>query len=347
MKLRRRETEIFSLSFMDCICCGFGAIILLLVLTDVDQPVVIERARIAMDGQLLRLEEEIHAIRGETDQLNRELQGRIVELRVERLRLARLQGDLTQVAGEFAASRSNADVTSIVESELVAAYQELTAEMERLQNRPVPRRAPIDAVGGIPVDSEYVVFVIDTSGSMVGDHWEATVDVMRETLDIYPQVKGMQVMNDQGRFMFSARPGQWLTDSAELRQRIRNTLPKWTPYSESNPVPGIESALRNYRKAGQRISIYVIGDEFTGDSMQRAAESIARLNAADGKRPRARIHAIGFPEGAGMEPFTNIQFSALMRVVTAQNDGTFVGITSEKRCRVYTEILGVPTCVGR
>ena len=56
MKLNRRETEVFSLSFMDCICCGFGAIILLLVLTDVDQPVVIERARDSMNGQLLRLQ---------------------------------------------------------------------------------------------------------------------------------------------------------------------------------------------------------------------------------------------------------------------------------------------------
>ena len=28
MKLRRRDTEVFSLSFLDVICCGFGAVIL-------------------------------------------------------------------------------------------------------------------------------------------------------------------------------------------------------------------------------------------------------------------------------------------------------------------------------
>ena len=32
MRLKRRETEVFSLSFLDCICCGFGAIILIFVL---------------------------------------------------------------------------------------------------------------------------------------------------------------------------------------------------------------------------------------------------------------------------------------------------------------------------
>ena len=44
MKVKRRDVEVFSLSFMDCICCGFGAIILLMVLTDVSHPIVIERS---------------------------------------------------------------------------------------------------------------------------------------------------------------------------------------------------------------------------------------------------------------------------------------------------------------
>jgi hypothetical protein len=344
MKLKRRESEIFSLSFMDCICCGFGAIILLLVLTDVDQPVVIERARDSMNGQLLRLQRELFVIRGDTDQLNRELQGRITALRAERARLARLQGDLTDVRGEFSAGRSDAAVANIVENQLVSAYQELTAEMERLLRQP-QRRAPVTAVGGIPVDSEYVVFIIDTSNSMVSSHWESTLDIMRETLDIYPQVKGMQVMNDQGRYMFGGTTGKWLTDSQQTRDRIRNTLPTWHPYSESNPLPGIEQALRQHRVAGQKMGIYVIGDEFAGESIQTAIDRIGRLNAADGRRPRARIHAIGFPEGPGMPPFTNIRFAALMRAVAARNDGTFVGLTNEKPCRNFVEVLGARQCI--
>lgn len=346
MKLRRRDSEVFSLSFLDCICCGFGAIILLLVLTDVDQPVIIERATEKMNAQLLKLQEELFSIRGETDELHRELQGRINELREQRTRLVRLQADLTDVQGEFAASRSDARVAGIVENELVAAYQELTAEMERLQQQPRERDAE-PSVGGIPVDSEYVVFVIDTSNSMVTNHWEATARIMNEALDIYPRLKGLQVINDQGRYMFETTRGDWLEDSSQLRNRIRQRLPTWTPFSRSNPVPGIEQALRQYRAPGQRVGIYVIGDEFTGDSMQKAAEDIARLNADDGRGPRARIHAIGFPQGAGMPPFTNIQFSALMRVVVAQSGGTFVGITSGQACRVYAQILGTRQCVSR
>jgi hypothetical protein len=248
------------------------------------------------------------------------------------------------VKGEFAASRSDAAVANIVENQLVSAYQELTAEMERLLRQP-QKRAPVAAVGGIPVDSEYVVFVIDTSNSMVSGHWEATLDIMRETLDIYPQLKGLQVMNDQGRYMFEGTTGRWLADGQQMRDRIRNNLPNWHPYSESNPVPGIEQALRQHRVAGQKMSIYVIGDEFAGESIQASIDSIGRLNAADGKRPRSRIHAIGFPEGPGMPAFTNIRFAALMRAVSARNDGTFVGLTNEKPCRNFVEVLGTRQCI--
>ena len=49
---RRRSVEVFSLSFLDCICCGFGAIILLLVLTEIGRPVVLEKSRKSLDGQV-------------------------------------------------------------------------------------------------------------------------------------------------------------------------------------------------------------------------------------------------------------------------------------------------------
>src|SRR6185369_6927571 len=124
---KRREFEVFTLSFLDCICCGFGAIILLLVLTDVDQPVVIERAAEAMNGQLLKLQQELFTLRGETDELHRELQGRITELRAQTANLVRLQADLVYAQEQYTANSGEAKVASVVENELVSAYQELSA----------------------------------------------------------------------------------------------------------------------------------------------------------------------------------------------------------------------------
>ena len=42
---KNRDTETFSLSFLDAITCAFGAIILLLVLTKIYEPQIIERSQ--------------------------------------------------------------------------------------------------------------------------------------------------------------------------------------------------------------------------------------------------------------------------------------------------------------
>ena len=325
MASRRRTVEVFTLSFLDCICCGFGAIILLLVLTQYQRPAKIEASRINLQAQVRDLQQQLEVIRGESDNLERQLQGRVDKLEKERHELAHLSGDLSNLQGKYSASKQEADVTNTVESELVAARQKLSAEMMRLlknQTRPAT-----EAVAGIPIDSEYVIFIIDTSSSMTTNHWDVNLAIIDEILSMYPHVKGLQVMNDQGTYMFSQTKGRWLDDTPEQRAEIRNRAKHWHAFSQSNPVPGMEEAIRTYWAADRRVSLYVLGDEFTGDSIQAALDSIGTLNKLDpnGRRP-IRIHAIGFPEGQGMSPFTNIRFSALMRLVTEQNNGTFVGL---------------------
>lgn len=323
---RRRSVEVFSLSFLDCICCGFGAIILLLVLTEVGRPVVLEKSRKNLDGQARALTEKLYAIQGETDELTRELEGSRVTLEQERQKLARLSGELSAIQGQYASSTQDASVSNHVEGELVAAYQKLSAEMQRLLQQRA-KRPTTEAIGGIPVDSEYVIFVVDTSDSMTDNHWDANLAIIDELLGFYPHVLGMQIMNDQGTYMFADTKGQWLTDSPEERAEIRKRAKHWAAFSQSNPVPGMEEAIRTYWAPDKRISVFVLGDEFTGKSIQAALDSITALNkpGPDGRRP-VRIHAIGFPEGEGMSPYTNIRFSTLMRLVCSQNNGTFVGL---------------------
>jgi hypothetical protein len=323
---RRRSVEVFSLSFLDCICCGFGAIILLLVLTEVGRPVVLEKSRKNLDGQVRALSEKLYAIQGETTELTRELEGSRATLEQERQKLARLAGDLSAIQGQFSTSTQDASVSNKVEGELVAAYQKLSKEMQRLLAERAKRPAT-EAIGGIPVDSEYVVFVVDTSDSMTDNHWDTNLAIIDEILGFYPHVLGLQIMNDQGAYMFENTKGQWLADSVEQRAEIRRRAKHWAAFSQSNPVPGMEEAIRTYWAPDKRISVFVLGDEFTGKSIQAALDSITALNkpGADGRRP-VRIHAIGFPEGPGMSPDTNIRFSALMRLVCSQNNGTFVGL---------------------
>jgi hypothetical protein len=169
MKKRRRDIDIFSLSFLDCICCGFGAIILLFVLSKFAEPVVIEKIKEDMEAKLVHLEKELFEIRGETLILNLKLTEKKEQLSEETEKLARLQGDLSSIEGRFAASKDDAEVQNIIEGKMARARQKLTEEMRRILKSYPKKITP--SVGGIPVDSEYIIFIIDTSGSMQRYAW--------------------------------------------------------------------------------------------------------------------------------------------------------------------------------
>lgn len=331
MKTRRRDIEIFSLSFLDCICCGFGAIILLFVLSKFSEPIIIEEVREDLQSVIEQREREIFEIRGKTVVLTRELKGKKEQLSVEKEKLARLQGDLSKVEGEFAASKQSATVQNIIEGKLARALQELTEEMKRLlKDRP---RSSDGSVGGIPVDSEYIIFIIDTSGSMQRNAWGTVQKKIRETLAVYPKVKGIQVMNDMGDYLFPQYHGKWIPDTPGRRKVIINTLRTWHAFSNSSPVEGITAAITTYYDSNKNISLYVFGDEFSGGDMQAPIDAVGRINRAerDGTR-RVRIHAVGFPtvlQGSTVSN-TGVRFATLMRALCKDNGGTFVGLNTTR-----------------
>ena len=324
---RRRNIEAFSLSFLDCICCGFGAIILLLVLSKIYEPVIIEKTQDDLRSLIALLQQELFDIRGETAVLNRDLESVQQQSSTAKERLATLAGNLETIQGQYRLSQMEAESLSD-ESDLRIAKQRLTAEMIRLQ--PYYRAADEDAIAGIPVDSEYVIFIIDTSGSMQQFNWKRAIDKVSETLDVYPQVKGLQILNDNGKYMFQQYAGKWIPDTPGRRQAIVTTMRTWRPFSDSNPVDGIIYAINTYWAPDRKISIYVFGDEFTGRSVDNVLRQIDLVNrvGADGER-MVRIHAVGFPligiGGGGIPPSAR-QFAQLMRVLCDRNGGTFVAL---------------------
>ena len=332
MRTRRRQTEVFNLSFLDVISCGFGAIILLLVISKISEPRVIEQSNLDLSGLVVQLEEQLHEIRGETQILNRQLLARQAQLSEHKQKLARLQGALTDIEGQFQLVGTASEAQSLIENQLKSARQDLTDEMRQLLS--AYQRPKEDAViGGIPVDSEYIIFVIDTSGSMQRFAWPLVRQKMKEILDIYPRVKGVQVLNDMGDYMFSQYAGSWIPDSTARRRAILDRLSSWAPFSNSSPVEGITKAIQRFYAADKRISLYVFGDDFSGGLMQGVVDTVRQKNAAgSGKNSRVRIHTVGFPvlltqPGAGQNA---ARFAALMRRLAEDNNGSFVGLNSLK-----------------
>lgn len=323
----RRQEQGLNLSFLDVVCCGFGAVILLLVITKIHEPVIIEHSREELEGLILMLERELFEIRGETTVLKRDLEPLRAETSERVRRVSRTRRELEQAENRYLAARETAAEDSGEAGKLLSARQSLTEEMERLlaDYRPPPNET---TVGGIPVDSEYIIFMIDTSGSMVTNAWVGVQRVISETLRVYPTVKGIQVLNDEGQYLFSSFARRWIPDSAARRQSIIRAVSNWRAYSDSNPSEGIAAAISTFYDESKKVSIYVLGDDFSQGSIESLVRYVQRINKADRfGNCMMRIHAIGFPVllyGGAFDQAS--RFANAMRVLSERNCGTFVAL---------------------
>ena len=330
MLRKNRDTDSFTVSFLDVASCGFGAMIILLMITKSSTPTTIEYIEAPPEGVVAELQEQLFTVRGETTILNRELNAKHEQLSAMKDRVARLRRDLDDIAGQYQTSRQLSDDTTDEVGRLSLARQMLSEEMRRLLANSV---APTNnAIGGVPVDSEYIIFVIDTSGSMFNNpSWGKMLGVIEDTLNVYPEVKGIQVMNDMGDYMFDSYRGEWISDTPGRRNQIISTLRTWNPYSNSSPVEGVTRAISTFYAPDRKISIYVLGDDFQpGGSIEDVLSTIDRINVEDENGDRlVRIHGIGFPTiFAGPRRFQQsvYRYSTLMREMTQRNGGTFVGL---------------------
>ena len=324
----RRGPEEFSLSFLDVICCGFGAVILLLMITKTVEPQIIEASTVNLEGKLADLQEQLFEIRGETTVLNRDLNAKQEQLSEYEQRIAILRGQLASARSKHDSMQVQTSSNAVISGQLAVAKQQLSDEMKRLLGSQYQSKNNL--IGGIPVDSEYIIFVIDTSGSMFSYAWERVLQEVEATLSIYPEVKGIQVMNDMGNYMFSRYRGKWIPDTPGRRKVIMQNLRNWNVFSNSSPVEGITAAIRTFYDPSKKISIYVFGDEFTGESIAQVIDTVDRINREDASGNRlVRIHAVGFPVQFIRAPHlqtTGIRFATLMRELTHRNGGTFVAL---------------------
>ncbi|MEH6569688.1 MAG: VWA domain-containing protein [Halioglobus sp.] len=325
---KRRGPEEFSLSFLDVICCGFGAVILLLMITKTVEPQIIEASTVNLEGKVAAMQDLVFEIRGETRVLNRDLNAKQEQLSEYDERIAILRGQLASMKSRHDNILVQTNSNDVVTKQLAIARQKLSAEQKRLLGDEY--KSKNNLIGGIPVDSEYIIFVIDTSGSMFSYSWQRMMDELEATLSIYPKVKGIQIMNDMGKYMFSRYRGKWIPDTPSRRKVMMDNLRNWNVFSNSSPVEGITQAIRTFYDPSKKISVYVFGDEFTGQSIAEVVDTVDRINRENSNGERlVRIHAVGFPVQFIRAPHlqtTGIRFATLMRELTYRNGGTFVGL---------------------
>jgi len=314
MKLRKREFDIFSLSFLDIISCGFGAVIMLILISKPNDDISITGQEeikdllntvITLENTISEIKQTIESQFSKADQLSSEKEQLEITSTQLKSKIQQQEEEQESLAGDLQG-------LALVQSTLKQASISTPRTANTIRD---------EEVGGIPVDSDYVIFIVDTSGSM-RQIWNRVSSEIINVLNIHPEVKGFQILNDMGRSMVSGYDGKWMPDTPGRRKNVINLFDRWAEMSNSSPVEGIETAIRKYAKASITTSIYVFGDDYTGSSYDPVIEKITRQNtsASSGKR-LAKIHGVGF-----ISPGTTDRFGILMRELTKRNGGTFLAL---------------------
>lgn len=307
---KREQLEPFSLSFLDIISCGFGAVVMLvLIFKPQTEAVEIQEMPSSSSFELVsrvlaltELKDELMAMLqseksadSTVDMVSESLNA---SLNRERQKLETSKAEIKELKNQLAA------MSSKVETVKKAALSQ--GNKDSLD----------DEVAGIPVDRKYVIFIVDTSGSMK-QIWDKVSGTMNKILEIHPKVDGFQILNDNGNYLVSGYAKKWVQDTPTMRSRIMDLFSGWGSSSNSNPHEGMRQALQDYRNYQSDLSIYVLGDDFTGSDFDSVLSEIASLN-----KGKARINGLSY-----ISPKASTdRFGTLMREVSQANDGAFISM---------------------
>lgn len=312
MRVKKRSFEIFNLSFLDVISCGFGAVVLLVLISDHSELLVS-----ADQSESVELLNSVLLAEQAVDDLRDELEKTVAALQAKEALLMNFQQNAEALNTALDTASSQSEQIQIQKEGLELVKSSLNRAS--ISHRSTQSRD--EEVGGIPVDSDYVIFIVDTSGSMK-DIWGRVTAEIENVINIHPQIKGFQIMNDNGVHLISAYQGKWIPDTPKRRESVINLFKGWNSASNSSPVEGLEAALHQYAKPGRSLSIYIFGDDYTGASYDPVVNTVVNLNtnrATGGQL--AKIHGVGF-----ISQSTTNRFAILMREITKQNGGTFIAL---------------------
>jgi hypothetical protein len=179
---KRRDTEVFSLAFLDCICCGFGAVILVFILT-VTQKTNVDKADVdAARDRLKKVQSSVSMTKQDLDRLAAVLAAAQLELQDINAKSTQDQLKLTDRKRELLLMLQQTGA-------LKDALHTLLGEKKALPTEDVAPPVPIPNIDrrqyltGVKLQGEFVVFLVRTSGSMLDDTIDAAAARLNDTDD--------------------------------------------------------------------------------------------------------------------------------------------------------------------
>lgn len=179
MKFKRRNTEVFSLSFLDCICCGFGAVLLLFVLTAGRKASIYStiEAQISavvgsMTNDIAMKEKELERLRRSVFTARAQNDETVVVLDEKKKLHTEMEESLALLLKRLA----------LMEEELgkLLKDKEEIPKVEEKPPIPIPNEERRQYLTGFNMDGQNLLFLVEASGGMLDDE---TTKALERTQD--------------------------------------------------------------------------------------------------------------------------------------------------------------------
>lgn len=205
MARSRRSTPIFSVSFLDCICCGFGGVLLLFVL-------VAGKQRNAQEQQMAEIREELGRYEFDVKSIQEQIEE--LTLKAQQIKQEREEQDTENAESEIVIEERQETLALLMqnESEMKKENEKLLAEKEELATTEVPDPVPIPNVKrrqyltGFKLEGQYILFLVRASGSMVGNTVEEAIAMQSKTDEEKRQSDKWQRVVRSLRWLISSLP---------------------------------------------------------------------------------------------------------------------------------------------
>ncbi len=274
----RRNIEAFNVSFLDCITCGFGAVILLFVITANKEDSHRQEQTADLRGEVDRVERQV--LEGERKRLEilnsrKEAERKIV---VARGKTREVIDDTKKVVDEK--SRFDRDTAALIEhqnrlqADLRTKRRELAAleaanqkKGENVLARPGDGRQQY--LTGLRTDFRRFVILVDTSLSMAEEKLEAITPLMTASDETIRGKEKWQRIVNAAEWMLTtmdnAERFQVLAFSENVQTLVPGTDGEWLLASDVTRVREVRTKLRELTPKG-------------GTNLERAFAAVARFN---------------------------------------------------------------------
>ena len=320
---RRRSIEVFTLSFLDCICCGFGAVILFYTIVSAQSGVVRLKETDTLSSEVSRLREQVLTgernlvalrdaltrTRNDTASATRETNRIVTDLESRREQLSSY--DAQTLARRAHIEQLKADIRSLEESNrrLEAGSPERAPLGQQVSGRAAAERRYIT---GLTLHGGNILILLDVSASMLHQDlveilklrnqddahkraaakWRRAVAIVDWLMTQMPPASHYQVLtfNTQARPLLTG--GGWLAaGDAAARERGMQALELLVP-ANGTSLYNAFAAARSLVPLPDQIVLITDGLPTQGKSagLRRYVNSAERMRLFDEAVPQLPEH---------------------------------------------------------